>query len=437
MSRWRLYFESFFRCSILSFLTILHPLGASHSQRMIIKEHKLHALCPYYAMFPPKFARENILTYTKRGDLVLDPFSGRGTTALEAILTGRQAIGLDTNPVAALISQAKIQTPTLRTILKRTAELEADYIDYKSSNKSIINQMIEALPRFFQYAYAESTLQQILFLRSNLHWKNSKTDRFIAAMILGHLHGESNQSPSYLSNQMPHTIAPKQNYAIRFWEEHNYQAPTRNAFELLRIKARFRLEDGIPRGRGHIKCADARQAYKRFRSFKGQVSALITSPPYLNVTNFEEDQWLRLWFLGSEPKPTYGHYSKDDRHINQDKYFAFLHDVWKGVKQLMKPSSILICRIGTRHISYEEMVRRLSETICDVWPRSVLIGQPAITNLKNCQTEIFQPSATGCKQEYDFVFRLRDQPHVASAVRQKKCKAQLAKVESNMISSYL
>jgi len=398
-----------------------------------IKEHKLHALCPYYAMFPPGFARESILTYTRQGDIVLDPFSGRGTTALEALLNGRRAIGLDVNPVAALVSQAKVQTPTLKTILKRLNELETEY---KASGKRSIYKTLKTLPIFFQYAYAESTLQQILFLRSNLRWNNSKTDRFICSLILGHLHGESNATPSYLSNQMPHTIAPKQNYAIRFWLRHKYQAPVRDAFELLRRKAKFRLQDGIPKGQGHIKCADARQAYKRFRTFKGQVSALITSPPYLNATNFEEDQWLRLWFLGGDPKPTYCHYSKDDRHLNKDKYFAFLGAVWKGVRPLMKQSSVLVCRIGTRYMSYEEMIQRLSETILETWPHSVLVGQPAITELKNSQTEIFQPGADGCKQEYDFVFRLAEKSHVATATFQKPHKNRLNIRHSNMNIAY-
>lgn len=38
----------------------------------------------------------------------------------------------------------------------------------------------------------------------------------------------------------------------------------------------------------------------------GSVRCVITSPPYLDVTNFEEDQWLRLWFQGGPPKPTWG-----------------------------------------------------------------------------------------------------------------------------------
>ena len=48
--------------------------------------NRLHSICPYFAMFPEEFARNHIENLTDKGDLVLDPFSGRGTTLLQALL---------------------------------------------------------------------------------------------------------------------------------------------------------------------------------------------------------------------------------------------------------------------------------------------------------------------------------------------------------------
>lgn len=367
------------------------------------KEHRLHALCPYYAMFPPDFARENILAYSKPGSLIFDPFCGRGTTVLEALLNDREAIGVDINPVAAVISQAKAQAPQLGKVLNRINELEAEY---KSANKSGLRTLIRQLPLFFSYAYTEKTLEQILFLRSNLAWKSRRLDRFICALVLGHLHGESEDSPSYLSNQMPHTIAPKPNYSIKYWKKNGLHAPERNTFDLLRTKATFRLENGIPENDGLVIRGDARQSHKRLQTFKHKVSVVITSPPYLDVTRFEEDQWLRLWFLGGEPKPTYGHVSSDDRHRNTNKYFAFLTEVWRGIEPLTKSSSILVCRIGTMHIPYSEMKQNFRETVRAVWPQARLMGAPKVSELRNSQTDIIRPGAVGCKEEYDFKFKL-------------------------------
>ena len=51
-------------------------------------------------MFPEEFARNHIENLTDKGDLVLDPFSGRGTTLLQALLMERNALAADINPVA-------------------------------------------------------------------------------------------------------------------------------------------------------------------------------------------------------------------------------------------------------------------------------------------------------------------------------------------------
>jgi SAM-dependent methyltransferase len=68
-----------------------------------------HHIHPYpaklLAQIPQYFLRSEVLS--KRGDLVADPFCGSGTVLLEALLSGRHAVGLDTNPLACLISRAK------------------------------------------------------------------------------------------------------------------------------------------------------------------------------------------------------------------------------------------------------------------------------------------------------------------------------------------
>jgi len=364
------------------------------------KEHRLHALCPYYAMFPPKFARDNILALTKKGDTVLDPFCGRGTSVFEALLQGRSGIGSDVNPVAVVVSQAKTGPSRLSIIARRLSELEANFESFPAHR---FDADTFFLPKFFRYAFHRETLKQLLFLRSYLDWKHKPVDRFITALVLGHLHGESNDSPSYLSNQMSHTIAMKPNYAIAYWTRHNMRPPWKDAFDLLRTKAAYRLEESPPDRMGTVIHSDARKCATRFSGYASKVSAVVTSPPYLDVTRFEEDQWLRLWFLGGPPAPTYGNVSRDDRHTNRDRYFTFLSEVWGGIRPLMRNNSYLVCRIGTRHISPEEMATRLTETVKGVWPKSELMNL-SVSGISNRQTSILLPDAAGCVNEYDFTF---------------------------------
>lgn len=66
-----------------------------------------HEFYRYPARFTPGFARSAITAFTRRGDLVLDPFVGGGTTLIEARLAGRLAIGSDLNPLAVFVSRIK------------------------------------------------------------------------------------------------------------------------------------------------------------------------------------------------------------------------------------------------------------------------------------------------------------------------------------------
>ena len=66
-----------------------------------------HGIHPYPAKFIPQIPRALIEAFSDPGDLVWDPMCGSGTTLVEAMLTGRQAVGGDLNPISVLVSSAK------------------------------------------------------------------------------------------------------------------------------------------------------------------------------------------------------------------------------------------------------------------------------------------------------------------------------------------
>src|SRR5262245_51624036 len=66
-----------------------------------------HNFYRYPARFSPPFARAAIETFTRPGDLVLDNHVGGGTTLVEALATGRDAIGVDISPLAEFVTRVK------------------------------------------------------------------------------------------------------------------------------------------------------------------------------------------------------------------------------------------------------------------------------------------------------------------------------------------
>lgn len=74
--------------------------------KRIVKD-ATHSFYRYPARFSPRFARAAIEAFTDPGEIVLDPFSGSGTTAVEALRSGRKCYGFDINELALLVSKVK------------------------------------------------------------------------------------------------------------------------------------------------------------------------------------------------------------------------------------------------------------------------------------------------------------------------------------------
>ncbi|WP_178133886.1 DNA methyltransferase [Vineibacter terrae] len=76
-----------------------------------------HGFYKYPARFSPSFARAAIETFTDQGDWVLDNHVGGGTTLVEALAAGRNAIGVDISALAAFVA-------TVKTTVYSDAELD-------------------------------------------------------------------------------------------------------------------------------------------------------------------------------------------------------------------------------------------------------------------------------------------------------------------------
>ncbi len=86
-----------------------------------------HSIHPYPAKFIPQIPNALIQELSSVGETVADIFCGSGTTLLEALQLKRNAIGIDANPLAALISQAKttlIPEPELEVLEKHSLECQ-------------------------------------------------------------------------------------------------------------------------------------------------------------------------------------------------------------------------------------------------------------------------------------------------------------------------
>ncbi|MFA6440281.1 MAG: DNA methyltransferase [Bacteriovoracaceae bacterium] len=254
--------------------------------------HSLHEVS-YRACFKPQLPRFFIERLTNYGDSVYDPFSGRGTTILEAALFGRNIVSNDVNPLSAILSRPRLSVPSVEKIRERLRSIPM--------NRSLTSDI--SLSMF----YHKRTLAEIISLRKYLlsrvkKKKEDDTDRWIRMVATNRLTGHSKGFFSVYTlppNQaMSQSSQRKINKALRQKPEY------RDIKEIILKKSAHLVGEVSAEERARLRLVsrsakfftgDARNTKKIKRN---SVQLTVTSPPFLDVVQYAHDNWLRCWFNG-------------------------------------------------------------------------------------------------------------------------------------------
>ena len=303
--------------------------------------HAFHPMCSYLASFPAGLAHAFIGRYTRPGDVVLDPFSGRGTTPMQACAEGRLGVGNDLYPLAHLLTAAKVDPPEPPELFDRLDELRAGWMARAAGRPGRASDESPEVA----LAFHPRTLDQLLYLRSTLD-PADRADRFLTATTAGILHGRGN---AFLSTLMPNAFALPPSYVRRYAAASGFVPEERDVFDALRAKTRRLLRDSRPPVRGLALLGDARDAGTRTRdalrerSLPGRARLVVTSPPYLRVVRYGAFNWLRLWFLGLVPEEVDA--TLDHAHRPQ-AYLGFLREVLAGLRVVLADDAVVVLVLG-------------------------------------------------------------------------------------------
>lgn len=233
-------------------------------------EQWTHGYHRYPAKFLPNLVQKLIEDYTKKNDIIADFFAGCGTTLVEAKVHGRKSIGVDINPVAELITKAKINPIDSIKLERRFKTIVEQLEGYKLKEyKSVhIHERID-------YWFTKQNKAKIAFLYEKI--LNTR-DREIKNFLLVSLSHILKNCSKWLQSSTKPQIDPNKKSIDPFivFKMHTIMMIKRNQDFFNQLLKNNYLETEC-----EIRLEDARKTSIESNS----VGAIITSPPY--VTSYE------------------------------------------------------------------------------------------------------------------------------------------------------
>jgi hypothetical protein len=247
----------------------------------------------YRACFKPQLPHYFLERLSTEADVVYDPFSGRGTTAIEAALLGRRVVANDINPLSAVLIRPRLEAPELADIQKRLRALRIRPNAGADTDLSMF--------------YNRRTESELVTLRDYLRRRRDAgeedaVDRWIRMVATNRLTGHS---PGFFS---VYTLPPNQAVMpedqLRINRKLGQKPPYRDVRALI-LRKSVQLQSQLTaadRERLRRAAADAiflnTDAAATQALPSGSLQLTITSPPFLDVVQYARDNWLRCWFNG-------------------------------------------------------------------------------------------------------------------------------------------
>jgi hypothetical protein len=337
--------------------------------------HSLHEVS-YRACFKPQLPRFFIDRFTAPGDVVYDPFMGRGTTIIEAALAGRTPAGCDINPLSAMLAQPRLSPPTSDDVARRLAALDLS--------------LAVSYPRELEVFYHPETLREICALREYLLARDSNgsldgVDRWIRMVAVNRLTGHS---PGFFS---VYTLPPNQATSVdaqaRINARRKQVPPRRDVRALIVAKTQSLLTDCDAATRAALLRSANRAALltRPARSTPelkaNSVSLAVTSPPFLDVVNYAGDNWLRGWFCGIDTSAV-----EISMHRKVAEWQAAMTDVFRELARVLRSGGHVAFEVGEVRggkVKLEEAVLPCG-VASGLEPLLVVINAQQFTKTANC-----------------------------------------------------
>ena len=332
--------------------------------------HSIHEVS-YRACFKPQLPEFFIGKLTVRGDGVLDPFMGRGTTPVQAALMSRTPLGNDVNPLSALFTRPRLAPPPLAAVSRRLQEVSWERAD----------EVRDDLLAF----YHPETLRQICALREWLLREAPLSEQrpdpatdWLRMIAINRLTGHS---PGFFSvYTLPPNQATSAHNQLRINAKRSQAPPLRDVKAIIIKKTRRLLKDGLPPAHPPAVLSTG-PAASMAQMPDASAALVVTSPPFLDIVHYAQDNWLRGWFAGINAESV-----EIAMHRTEAAWEAMVRAALVEMARVVRPGGHVAFEVGevrNGKVLLERAVWRAAEGL--PYDRlAVIVNQQEFTKTANC-----------------------------------------------------
>jgi DNA modification methylase len=338
------------------------------------QEFPLHYILSYRASFKAELPDFFIRQYSNEGDVVFDPFGGRGTTALQANLLRRIAFHNDANPISEKIAYAKTHPVSLAQLQKRLLDINL--------SETVVITNDEPLLAF----YHKDTLKELLNLKRAISENYDDVNRFIEIVAVSRLHGHSDGFFSAYSFPQI-SVSPEAQRKIN--HKRNQSPPYRELKTRILRKAKLALQ-----GAENFAARFPESLKNRFNTGDSRrldwirdetIDLVVTSPPFLDKVDYVKDNWLKAWFMNLD-ESAFKDAIVQTKDLSEWKFF--MRDTLRELARVTKNAGAIVIEVG--EVQYKNELLHLDEVIADIGDSlglhlgAMLVNKQRFTKLANC-----------------------------------------------------